>query len=300
MTRGASLIALNEAPGGRALYCVHTAAGQATTYRELAEQLTPEIQAYGFEAVGLRGDAEPYQTVEEMARAYADKICEVQPIGPYHVLGYSAGGLVAYEIGRTLLDRQRQVQLLALVDTAIFPERVRSVPDAEYLNRYYWVLLISVLFKKQFEWIFNKTHVRMRSDPDTYTGSHPFWDLTEENRLIFLFNALPVHSKAPAWRNASFDKVDRYAKFLRSQWYMMQSYSLKPYPGHLTYFEAADGYDPRSKEILGAYAGSCSVITVPGSHLTMLGEDNVAVIAHHLRRLQARKALEESEPLRLK
>jgi thioesterase domain-containing protein len=284
MNREAKLIALNDAGKAPALYCVHTAAGHATTYKELAGHLAPDIPVYGFEAAGFRGDAEPYHTVEDMAQAYVDKILEVQPTGPYHVLGFSAGGLVAYEVGRVLMERQRQVRLLALLDAAIFPERIRNVSSAQYIHRSYWILLISVLFNKEFEWLFNKSMTQIWADTDTFAGAHPFWELTDAEKLKLAFDALPTHSKAQTWRNASFDKVERYAKFLETQWIAIRSYQPKRYPGHFTYFEAADTYDPHSKEIWGEYADSYSTFIVPGSHLTMLTDNNVISLATDLRR----------------
>jgi len=41
----------------------------------------------------------------------------VQPQGPYHLVGYSFGGYIAYEIGRQLRARGERVGLVGLIDT---------------------------------------------------------------------------------------------------------------------------------------------------------------------------------------
>ena len=44
-------------------------------------------------------------TMLEMARDYADRIREVQPAGPYHLLGWSLGGNIAFAITEELERR---------------------------------------------------------------------------------------------------------------------------------------------------------------------------------------------------
>jgi thioesterase domain-containing protein len=52
----------------------------------------------------------------EMARDYADQIRKVQPSGPYHLLGWSLGGNVAFAIAEELERRGEEIALLVILD----------------------------------------------------------------------------------------------------------------------------------------------------------------------------------------
>jgi syringomycin synthetase protein SyrE len=44
-------------------------------------------------------------------------ICQVQPRGPYRIAGWSAGGIISFEIVKRLIQKGEQVDLLGLIDT---------------------------------------------------------------------------------------------------------------------------------------------------------------------------------------
>ena len=72
---------------------------------------------YGLPARGVGGDAPPDRRIEDMAAHCIAMMRQVQPEGPYRVMGHSAGGLVAFEIAQ-VLDRQgADVSKLVLLDS---------------------------------------------------------------------------------------------------------------------------------------------------------------------------------------
>ncbi|MDN3358473.1 non-ribosomal peptide synthetase [Actinomadura sp. DC4] len=120
------------------LFCVHPLAGLAWCYRGLAD-LLPGRPVYGLQARGLTAGAPP-GSVEEMAADYTARIREIQPTGPYHLLGWSFGGLVANAIAARLQAGGERVALLALLDaypsggqdtrTTDTRARIRSILEA--------------------------------------------------------------------------------------------------------------------------------------------------------------------------
>ncbi|QWF71691.1 hypothetical protein KEF85_04225 [Methylomonas paludis] len=56
-------------------------------------------------------------TVEELAAHYISEIRQVQPQGPYFLMGFSFGGLIAYEMAYQLAQSGQQVKFLGLLDT---------------------------------------------------------------------------------------------------------------------------------------------------------------------------------------
>ncbi|MFE7524990.1 amino acid adenylation domain-containing protein [Kitasatospora sp. NPDC057542] len=106
-----------RAGGDRApLFCVHPAAGISWVYSGLLRHLGPEQPVYGLQARGLRGDAPA--SVADIAEDYVRQIRAVRPDGPYHLLGWSFGAVVAQEMAVRLRAEGAEVGLLALLDGA--------------------------------------------------------------------------------------------------------------------------------------------------------------------------------------
>jgi aspartate racemase len=51
-----------------------------------------------------------------MAKRYIKEVQTIQPQGPYHLLGYSFGGIVAYEMACQLKEQGEQAALVAILD----------------------------------------------------------------------------------------------------------------------------------------------------------------------------------------
>jgi hypothetical protein len=67
---------------------------------------------------GLDG-AEPHRTLNALVADHVALIRAIQPHGPYWLLGYSWGGLVALEIARCLQASQEPIAFLGMIDTAL-------------------------------------------------------------------------------------------------------------------------------------------------------------------------------------
>ncbi|MFD8327807.1 non-ribosomal peptide synthetase, partial [Streptomyces lydicus] len=99
------------------LFCVHPAAGISWVYSGLLRHLPPDQPVYGLQAHGLtEPDATP-DSMAEMVRAYLAQVRAVQPQGPYALLGWSFGGLVAHEMAVQLQEDGHEVASLVLLDS---------------------------------------------------------------------------------------------------------------------------------------------------------------------------------------
>lgn len=114
---GTVLVPIQPEGAARPFYCVHPAGGIVYCYQELSRQLGRDRPFYGIQAPGLEEDTELSTSIEALAALYADALVEAQPKGPYHLGGWSLGGLVAYEMARQLRESGREVGSVALVDT---------------------------------------------------------------------------------------------------------------------------------------------------------------------------------------
>ena len=100
---------------GAPLFCFPPAGGDVVGYRDLAFSDVSQRPIYGLQPP-LDGTAET-QSVEFLADYYLAALRRVRPAGPYLLLGWSMGGLVAFETARRLVTAGEQVPVLALVES---------------------------------------------------------------------------------------------------------------------------------------------------------------------------------------
>jgi thioesterase domain-containing protein len=103
---------------GPPLFCAHPIVGLSWCYRALLPHVGEQHPVYGLQPRGLRRPEPLPASMAEMARDYADQIRLTQPEGPYHLLGWSLGGNIAFAIAEELERRGHQVGLLAIMDAA--------------------------------------------------------------------------------------------------------------------------------------------------------------------------------------
>ncbi|MEJ3750125.1 amino acid adenylation domain-containing protein [Actinomycetes bacterium KLBMP 9797] len=112
------------------LFCVHPAGGLSWPYASLLRYLDPEQPVYGLQARGFTESGALPASVEQMAEDYLEHIRAIQPEGPYHLLGWSFGGLVAYAIATRLRQAGERVALLAVLDAYPIGVDAIDVDDA--------------------------------------------------------------------------------------------------------------------------------------------------------------------------
>ncbi|WP_084531884.1 non-ribosomal peptide synthetase [Nocardia miyunensis] len=99
-----------------ALFCIHPSSGISWTYLGFAESLAPDRPIYGLQAPDLGGREPSPGSIEEFAERYVREIRAIQPQGPYHLLGWSFGGLIAHAIAARLERDGDSVGVVALLD----------------------------------------------------------------------------------------------------------------------------------------------------------------------------------------
>ena len=114
------------------VFCIHPTGCIAWSYLGLARHLGPDVPLYGLQARGITRPAVLPSDVGSMAADYLEHIQKVQPSGPYRLLGWSFGGVVAQEIAVQLQERGEQVELLASLDSDPVPDG-DAIPDDRLL-----------------------------------------------------------------------------------------------------------------------------------------------------------------------
>ncbi len=96
-------------------------------FRRLALALGPDQPMFGLLGLDLDDDGQYLERVEELAAQYVRHIRAVRPHGPYHLIGFCFGGLVAYEVARQLEAERATVGRVMLLAAA----RPAAGPPAE-------------------------------------------------------------------------------------------------------------------------------------------------------------------------
>ncbi|UVL81813.1 amino acid adenylation domain-containing protein [Pseudomonas sp. B21-028] len=130
-----NLVPIRRSGSQRPLYLVHPLGGEVQYARDLAPSLDPQVPVYGLAASGLVAGEAPLSDVPSMATRYLAGIRQVQPQGPYRIAGWSAGGLIAYEMARQLLAGGEVVEFLGIIDASARPEPVpiQALSEAQFL-----------------------------------------------------------------------------------------------------------------------------------------------------------------------
>ena len=119
---GSPLVLLKPGVEDPPLFILHGLGGLVGELSPLGRSIPGRHPVYAVEARGLDGAEDPFDTVEDMARHYLSAMRERQPHGPYLLVGYSFGGLVALEIAQLLMQAGELPALVVCLDTYIHPQ----------------------------------------------------------------------------------------------------------------------------------------------------------------------------------
>ena len=115
------LLPLRRAGRRPALFCVHPSTGLSWGYAGLLRYLA-DRPVVGLQARAMSDTTFSPGSVEELAADYLARVTEFQSAGPYHLLGYSFGGRVAFEMAARLQETGQQVGTVMMLDSSPPPE----------------------------------------------------------------------------------------------------------------------------------------------------------------------------------
>jgi thioesterase domain-containing protein len=99
------------------LLCLHPGTGLCWSYTNLLRVTDNEQPIYGIQARGFTGDRTIARTLDEIVADSIAAIRQVSPHGPYRLLGWSFGGVVAHMVASQLQAAGERVERLILLDS---------------------------------------------------------------------------------------------------------------------------------------------------------------------------------------
>ncbi|WP_436838580.1 amino acid adenylation domain-containing protein [Nocardia nova] len=98
------------------LFCIHPMYGLAWCYAGLARYID-DRPVVGLQSPALSEDDYLPNSLQDMADRYVAEIRARQPEGPYHLLGWSLGGLLAHAVATTLQAAGERVETVVMLDS---------------------------------------------------------------------------------------------------------------------------------------------------------------------------------------
>jgi thioesterase domain-containing protein len=253
------------------VFFIHAIGGEVLCYLDLARSLGSDRPVYGLR---VPDPEPPLERIEEMATAYVAAVREVAPAGPWHLAGWSMGGLVAFEMARQLRAAGQEVGLLALIDSYLAVDgRVATG----------WTLPERIgLFARDLFGAGGR-------DLPLPGADDPVWGLPPEDLFRELHGRalqagiLPDDFELPALR--------RTFEVFSANLDAMECYSGGPYDGSVLLVrpEAASASEPDSTAVWRRLAGSLRVEVCPGDHYSLVRLPGAARLAELLRESLERK-----------
>jgi pimeloyl-ACP methyl ester carboxylesterase len=119
------LVAFQAKGEAAPLVCIHATGGDILYYKRLADVLGPRQPVFGLQSRALLS-ADEYETIDEMAQAYAEVIRAHVP-GPRSLVGWSMGGVLAVAMAKIFEEWGEEVAFVGLLDSHL--ARVGTRPD---------------------------------------------------------------------------------------------------------------------------------------------------------------------------
>jgi len=263
-----SVICIHNGKGRIPLFIIHGAGLNILLFNTLAKHLSPDQPVYGVQPAGMDGATKPHETIEEIKEHYLREIKTVQPEGPYAIAGFSMGGIIAYELCRTLSENGEKVSFLGLFDTPSFNTYRNRSASTRIVAR--WV---NTLARVSFT-----LRLIIKDPGGTLPGKWKWW----KYRVRLFFNTREI---VPLDEIANLPHP--LVHIARANLKAVNGMTLQHYPGTLHLFRAQNrNFYVKDPEYLGwnELANEVVIHSIPGEHSFIFAPPNDILFAEELQK----------------
>lgn len=257
---GAILVRFQEGGALGPIFFVHGVAGNVARFQNLLRHLGPGEAIYVLQEQSLHGNRPILNRVEDMAAVYIQEMRKVQAAGPYFIAGYSFGGLIAFEIAQQLQHDGHKVPFVALIDAG------QPIFRKDFKNVFLSPRTLGMYLRRVRE---------LLMDP----ASRPtLWSRMRDETWRMLF--LKWGGRIAARSGQALPRTQGVLEAARIQ--AGVDYQPVHFAGRLSVFRVAERIivDKFDRFLgWGGLADDIDVYDVPGGHVTVCEEPNVAVLA---------------------
>ncbi|MGY3052015.1 amino acid adenylation domain-containing protein [Pedobacter sp. UYEF25] len=265
-----TLVKIKDGTGKNPLYLIHGIGLNVLIFNNLANNLNSDQRVYGLQAIGLNGLDAPLDNFEEIASQYIGEMLEENPDGPFCLLGYSMGGIIALEMAKQLKMLGKEVTMLGMIDTNLkqYDGNTRS-------------MILFNKFRRQFPKALFTIRSLFKHPISTIQYQYSFFKLKVKN--VSVKNSLLK-------REVFDDNLPKYmSDIVEKLWVAMENYKITPYDDKIFLFKATKRlYYIDDFKYLGwkKYVRKEIIVKdVPGDHKVMLLMPNVIQFAEILQKV---------------
>lgn len=252
------------------LFLVHAIGGNVLNYKRLDAYLPADQPIYAFQAAGLKDNRGGGITIEEMAFTYITALRSVQPEGPYYLGGFSAGGVVAYEMAQQLVRQGEQVGTLLLFDSCVTPSVAALLRSRNFRKAASRGLQIG---------LWNVRYL-LRTHPLSFARQKAH---NVRLNMRILFYRLKSESKDSTQRGPANVSLTIEEAFVSA----LEQYTPEPYSGPAVLFRTA-GSDYYNRDATLGWSQliptGIDIVDIGGDHDTMFVEPQVQVLGNEITR----------------
>ncbi len=229
------------------LFITHGLGGSVMDFFQVVKHVQTPHAIYGMQTKGIDGAEEPFDRIEDMARYSLDAVRQLQPHGPYLLVGYSLGGLVTLEMARQLSAEGEKIGLLAMLD---------SYPEIRYLSLAQRARLVTRLATRRAA-----SAVKLPLGEALALVIRP-----TRRRSLSSSSGGPYQTPVDVSLSPAMERV-REKSYLA-----LTRYQPRFYPGRIKFVRAAvpTAFPADPAAVWGPLAGSVEVESVPGDHLEIM------------------------------
>ncbi len=134
------VVLLNSSRQQQNVFLLPGSNGTCDGYDELANELSEQVRVYGIQMMGALEGEKPLHRMEDVAALHLSWIREIQPKGPYSLIGHSFGGHVLYEMTKQLEALGEEVGIAIILDVATNSgrEQAAETVKADQLMDFIW------------------------------------------------------------------------------------------------------------------------------------------------------------------
>jgi thioesterase domain-containing protein len=227
------------------IFITHGLGGSVMDFYQVVKHIQTPHAIYGMQAKGIDGAEEPSDRIEDMARYSLEAVRQLQPRGPYFLVGYSLGGLVTLEMARQLTAEGEKVALLAMLD---------SYPEIRYLS-----------FAQRAR-LLTRLATRRASTAMNLPAGDALALMVRPSRRRSLTPRVSYQPPADVSLTPAMQRVRQ------SAYLALTRYQPQFYPGNIRFVRAAipTDFPADPAAVWSGLAGKFEVETVPGDHLGIM------------------------------
>ncbi|VUC32739.1 unnamed protein product [Clonostachys rosea] len=266
-------VTLREAGSQTPIFCIHAGDGVVTHFLPLLDYL-PDRPFYAFQAKGRSPGEGLFGSMDEMVTCYHTALRKKQPNGPYILLGYCFGGVVAFELAKQLEADGHKVAFCGGLDSTPRPHLQEST---SWTARNFVVDLMLLLG------LIREDELPQLRDA---LGDAP------DDRLDIGYSILESKYKSAAFLNSglSSSKIELWRNLHTSMLRMSKNTELTGTIGTYDSFYVVNGDLTNGPEWLSSvnewaeFARESAMWQVQGTHYTALKEPHVEYFSHCLQK----------------